>query len=68
MRRGDTLYLDVQDDGRGYDRQAVPANAVGLRSIEERVTDLGGSVVMESAESGGTAVRATFPIGAEDEA
>jgi signal transduction histidine kinase len=67
MRRGNTLYLDVKDDGRGYDRQAVSTNAVGLRSIEERVTDLGGSVVMESAESRGTAVRATFPIGAEDE-
>jgi two-component system sensor histidine kinase DevS len=62
-RDGETLYLEVGDDGRGYDRQTVPANAVGLRSIEERVADLGGSVVMDSSPSEGTTIRATFPIG-----
>lgn len=62
-REVETLYLEVSDDGQGYDRQTVPSNAVGLRSIEERVADLGGSVVMESSESTGTTIRATFPLG-----
>jgi signal transduction histidine kinase len=58
----ETLYLVVSDDGQGYDRQTVPPSAVGLRSIEERVADLDGSVVMDSSPSEGTTIRATFPI------
>ena len=59
-REGDRLRLEVRDDGVGFDRSAVPVDSVGLRSIERRVADLGGSVVIDSAPGHGTSIVATF--------
>jgi signal transduction histidine kinase len=61
-RSGDTLELEVRDDGRGFDRDDVPERSVGLRSMEERVADIGGSMIIESRPGAGTTLRATFPL------
>lgn len=64
-RRGPVLELEVADDGRGFDRDQVPERSVGLRSMEERVADIGGSMIIESALGQGTTLRATFPLDTE---
>ena len=62
-RRGDILHLEVTDDGRGFDRSSVSEDSVGLRSMEERVADLGGSIVIASTPGQGTSLIATMPVG-----
>jgi signal transduction histidine kinase len=59
----DALILEVHDEGRGFDPvAALAAASPGLVGMHERVTLLGGQLVVESAPGKGTSVRATFPI------
>lgn len=60
-----TLTVRVVDDGVGFDRGAVPESAVGLRSIEQRVADLDGSVLIESSLGAGTTITVTVPLTVE---
>jgi signal transduction histidine kinase len=60
--RGDTVHLEISDDGQGFDRSRVPEGSVGLRSMEERVADLGGSIVITSRPGEGASLIATLPI------
>jgi len=55
------LAVEVRDDGRGIDAAAVAG--VGLRSLRERVEELGGRYEVVCPPSGGTTVRAWLPIG-----
>ncbi|GAA4076227.1 sensor histidine kinase [Nonomuraea soli] len=60
----DVVVLDVRDDGRGFDPQAVepsPAGGFGLVSMRQRVTRLAGDFEIESAPDQGTGVSATVP-------
>jgi signal transduction histidine kinase len=51
----------IKDDGQGFDpRQAFPGH-LGLRSMSERATRLGGSVDIDSAPGEGTRVRVKLP-------
>jgi signal transduction histidine kinase len=55
-----TLVMTITDDGRG-----IPADVrsgVGLRSMRERVSELGGSLSVESGDGGGTTLRITLPL------
>ncbi len=63
------LRLEVHDDGRGIpDPQAHSAvrAGVGLTSMRERATELGGSLVVEPLPEGGTRVRARLPLPREE--
>ena len=48
------VTLAVQDDGQGFDPQAVDANRYGLIGIRERATLVDGEVSIESAPGAGT--------------
>ncbi len=63
-RAGQDLVLLISDDGAGFDIEALKTNAatVGLRSMEERVQAVGGSLTIDSAPDLGTAICARFPI------
>jgi signal transduction histidine kinase len=66
---GSVLCLEVRDDGRGIPglRENSPARAgVGLTSMRERATELGGSLVVEPLPEGGTSVRARLPLPKEE--
>jgi signal transduction histidine kinase len=57
---GNGLYLDIRDDGRG-----LPENrraGVGLSSMRERATELGGNCEIGPVPSGGTCVIAWLPL------
>jgi signal transduction histidine kinase len=63
----DLVALDVHDDGEGFDtrRRGTPdgqPGGVGLRIMRERVSELGGAIVVESRPGGGTTVAATVPV------
>jgi signal transduction histidine kinase len=55
------LCLTVEDDGRGLPSRV--RTGVGLRSIRERATELGGSVDIATRRSSGTRVSAWIPLG-----
>jgi len=57
---GDTLALEIWDDGVGL--AADHHIGVGLTSMRERATELGGSFGISSAEGGGTTVRVALPL------
>ena len=60
---GERVRLEIADDGRGFD---VPAQAagggLGLHTMRDRVTELGGGLDIDSAPGAGTRVRAWFPL------
>ena len=63
------LCLEVRDDGRGIpgpqEDSSVRAG-VGLTSMRERTSELGGSLVVEPLAEGGTRVRARLPLPREE--
>jgi signal transduction histidine kinase len=57
------VQLEVADDGRGFDVTAEPADTgLGLHTMRDRVTELGGRLTVDSAPGEGTRVRACFPL------
>ena len=60
----------MADDGTGFDAEAwesaapLPAarGGYGLRSMRERLRDLGGDLVVESARGDGTVLGAHLPL------
>jgi signal transduction histidine kinase len=63
------LRLEVRDDGRGIpDPQENPSvrTGVGLTSMRERASELGGSLLVEPLPEGGTRVCARLPLSKEE--
>ncbi|MEA2844662.1 MAG: hypothetical protein QOJ69_2333, partial [Actinomycetota bacterium] len=50
-----------EDDGAGLAPDHVPG--VGLKSMQERAAELGGTCAVEPRPGGGTIVRARLPVG-----
>ena len=67
QRRDRKLMLDVQDNGQGFDRQAIQTVAgehhgFGLLSLKERVELSGGEFRLQSAKGKGTKVTALWNV------
>ncbi len=67
QRQTGGLTLSVRDDGKGFDvaearRRATHGNSLGLVSMEERVTLVGGRLTVTSATGSGTELLASFPF------
>lgn len=67
---GSEVAMDIFDDGTGFDASAAadPAgrpdgSGYGLRSLQERVSALAGSLDIESAAGEGTVVAIRLPLG-----
>jgi signal transduction histidine kinase len=56
---GDVVLLDVRDDGTGI-KNARP-NGFGLKSMQQRIKSIGGTMEIESRPGEGTAVSASVP-------
>ena len=56
----DRLLLSIQDDGRGFN--PPQERGMGLIGMEERVSALGGRLVVESAVGEGTMLRVALPL------
>jgi two-component system sensor histidine kinase NreB len=63
-RRGDVLSTIVEDNGRGFDIEAIrPGRGLGLIGMRERAELVGGAVVIESSADAGTTVRLEVAAG-----
>lgn len=60
---GDTVLIDVHDDGVGFDPDAPPptTGGFGLRSMATRMSRVGGALEVVSAAGSGTTVTAVVP-------
>lgn len=65
VRRRDALVSTiVEDNGRGFELEAVPpGRGLGLIGMRERAELVGGDIVIESAVDAGTRVRLEVPVG-----
>jgi PAS domain S-box-containing protein len=66
-RKGEEVRIVVQDDGVGFDVQALPGavdreGGFGLFSIQERMSDLGGALEITSAPGQGCTAVLTAPL------
>ncbi len=59
---GDSVRLEVRDDGDGFSPQSVPAGHYGLRNMEERAAKVGGTLKVLSQPGEGTRVVAEVPL------
>jgi signal transduction histidine kinase len=57
----EAVTLEVCDNGRGFDATASFPGHLGLHSMQERVTDLGGELQIESTSGQGTCIRVQVP-------
>jgi PAS domain S-box-containing protein len=55
------IALEVSDDGVGFDPEGAFSGRLGLKSMRERATRLGGTLSVESAPGEGTSIRVRFP-------
>lgn len=62
---GDELCLTVQDNGKGFMREAS-SKGLGLTNMQERVTMAGGMFHVHSTEGEGTVVTVRFPYPSHD--
>jgi PAS domain S-box-containing protein len=58
----DGLHLEVCDDGVGFDTGRSFPGHLGLHSMQERITRLGGTILIESTPGQGTCIRAQLPV------
>lgn len=64
----DQVALDVQDDGVGFDPQSVAllvnqgSGGFGLQAMRERLAQLGGQLIIESAPGQGTTLAIQIPL------
>jgi len=61
---GQTLTLQLYDDGRGWPSGA-PQEGFGLRGLRERAYQLGGKMRLETGPEGGAAIILQLPLPAE---
>jgi signal transduction histidine kinase len=64
-RKGRTLRMMIEDDGCGFDVEAIKGSresGLGLFGMEERLALIGGTLRVESAPGGGTRVSADVPL------
>jgi signal transduction histidine kinase len=64
----DQVVLDIQDDGRGFDPDNLPnqperlGGGYGLQAMTERVTQIGGELIIESSTNSGTTISIQIPM------
>lgn len=61
------VRLDIVDNGRGFDVEALPARPsglghVGLDAMRTRAAEIGGELIVESAPGGPTALSVAIPV------
>jgi signal transduction histidine kinase len=63
--RGNEVSVSIRDDGAGFDT-SHRHEGLGLRGIEERVTELDGTMRVSSTPGGGTTLSVELPLPSEE--
>ena len=58
----ENVYLGIRDNGRGFDTKGVLSSSLGLKSMEERVSFLGGQMHIKSQVGEGTKISVNVPL------
>lgn len=61
-RQPRSVTASVEDDGVGFAPGSVEASRLGLRGMQERLTMIGGELVVESPPDGGARITARIPL------
>jgi len=61
----DAVFLTVRDDGIGFAPSDSVGKGLGLVGMEERVRELGGSMMIQSVPGTGTTLRVRLPFRSE---
>ncbi|MDI9485167.1 MAG: sensor histidine kinase [Bacillota bacterium] len=61
------VILVIEDDGKGFAMEAIPQSSMGIRSIRERSTLIGGTAQWLSMPGKGTKLEIRVPISSEME-
>ena len=61
------VFLEVCDNGKGFDPTGPFPGHLGVRSMRERVTKISGTLTIESAPGQGTCIRVRVPLEVESE-
>jgi len=56
------VCLEIRDDGRGFDPEAVEAGHYGLLGMRERARLVGGTLDVVSEKGSGAAIRVYLPL------
>jgi signal transduction histidine kinase len=62
FEEAEQLVLRVQDDGCGFDPQAVPAGHLGLHIMNERAQEIGATLQIDTKPGQGTTIRIAWPL------
>lgn len=67
-KQGSELHLEIQDNGKGFDHElaVVTRKSLGLRTMHERISAIGGKLAIENGVSGGTKILFSIPLNAEN--
>ena len=60
LQANDSFEIEVSDNGRGLPEHLIPG--VGVRSMRDRATELGGAFSIKNNPGGGTHITARLPI------
>jgi signal transduction histidine kinase len=60
-RDGPSAVIEVDDDGRGFDREST-SSGLGMGNLAERAAAIGGTLEVDSEPGRGTTVRVTVPL------
>jgi signal transduction histidine kinase len=66
-RQESEIVLEVRDNGRGFDPTSLFPGHLGLHSMRERATKMGGTLTIESPPGQGTCLRVQIPLGVVSE-
>jgi len=56
------LSISIQDDGIGFEPKQASSRGLGLVGMEERVRQLGGTMMIASGPQRGTLLEITIPL------
>jgi NarL family two-component system sensor histidine kinase LiaS len=56
------IYLEIVDDGKGFDPESANSRGIGLQSMKERIEVLSGELTVESALGNGARLIAQFEL------
>jgi signal transduction histidine kinase len=57
----DMLAMDIVDDGLGFD-PSKNSNGFGMKTMRDRIEELGGELTIESERGRGTAIAVSLPV------
>jgi signal transduction histidine kinase len=60
--RGGAVYLEIEDDGRGFDPSGIDQPSSGISDMQDRAYLVGGVVTVDSSPGAGTRVSCQLPL------